>query len=411
MKSLTRGQLKTGLDSMRRAKWRNFWTMLGVIIGVSSVITIVSIGEGVKQQITGQIQRVGSDLITVRPAQLQTGGGQATNNVSLLSGVSITGSLSAADAASVRALPTVGAATPLTAVPGTVRADTGVYKGGFVIGTSADLPNLLKQTVQYGSFFNDDDDMAAVAVLGSGAAEKMFDEHVPLGRTFTFHDQQFVVRGILNAFDTTPLSADANFNNAIFIPNGEAQTITHQTASIYEILARPTHANQSDKTVAAIDTALNKLHGGAGGFSVLKQNQNQTSSDNVLSLLTNLVAGVAAISLIVGGIGIMNVMSVSVVERLHEIGIRKAIGATNRQILSQFMVEATALSLIGGVIGILVAATIDGILRIATNLRPVLSWQIILLATGVSLIVGIVFGSFPALKAARKDPIDALRSE
>jgi ABC-type antimicrobial peptide transport system permease subunit len=411
MKSLTRGHLKAGVDSLRRAKWRNFWTMLGVIIGVSSVITIVSIGEGVKQQISGQIRQVGSNLITIRPAQLQAGDGLGSNNVSLLSGINISGSLSPADAGAVRALPEIAAATPLTGVAGSVTAELGAYKSGLVIGASADLPVVLHQTLAYGAFFDDNDSTSQVAIIGSVAAEKMFKEQVPLGHSFTFHNQQFIVRGIFNAFDSTPLSQDANFNNAIFIPNAIAESITNNTASIYEILAKPKNANQSDKTVAAINTTMSTLHGGQGDYTVFKQNQNQAMSNGILNLLTSLVAGVAAISLIVGGIGIMNVMSVSVVERLHEIGIRKAIGATNRQILGQFLVEATALSLSGGIIGVAVAAAVDGLLRLFTDLRPILSWQIILLATGVSLVVGIVFGSFPALKAARKDPIEALRSE
>lgn len=409
MKSLTRGHFKTGYESMRRAKWRNFWTMLGVIIGVASVITIVSIGEGVKQQISGQIKHVGSDLITVRPAQLQPHAG-ASGNISLLSGASIVGTLSSKDAESVRALPAVAAATPLTAVAGAVKADSGNYTNGIVIGTSADFPNLLHQKIANGEFFSNDDDTLNVAVLGSAAAQDMFNVEVPLGRTFSFHNQDFIVRGILSPFASTPLSDDANFNNAIFIPNAQAQRVTNNTASIYEILAKP-KPGQSGQAVQQIKDKLTGLHGGSGDFSVLKQDQSQAASNGILSLLTSLVAGVAAISLIVGGIGIMNVMSISVVERLHEIGIRKAIGATNRQILSQFMVESTALSLTGGLIGIAVAAIIDGLLRLLTDLRPVLSWQIIVLASGVSLVVGIVFGSFPALKAARKDPIEALRSE
>jgi putative ABC transport system permease protein len=130
-----------------------------------------------------------------------------------------------------------------------------------------------------------------------------------------------------------------------------------------------------------------------------------------LDLLTKLVAGVAAISLLVGGIGIMNVMLVSVSERTHEIGIRKAVGATDRQILSQFMIEATTLSLVGGIIGVGVAFAVDVLLRLLTDMRPVIIWQAVVLAFGVSLIVGVVFGSIPALKAARRDPIEALRSE
>ena len=409
MKSVTRGQIKTGIDAMRRAKWRNFWTMLGVIIGVSSVIIIVSIGQGVKQQISGQIQHVGSDLITVRPAQLQSSG--LGSGSSLLAGVSIGGALSAADADAVRGLPEVAAATPLSAIAGTATADSGDYHGGLVIGVSADLPNLLNQSLSNGSFFEDGDDTSRNAVLGSRAAEQMFNEAVPLGRTFSFRGERFIVRGIFKPFDTTPLSQDANFNNAIFIPSPIAQKLTNNTASIYEILVKPKVSAHPERTVNAINAKLSSLHGGAGDFSVLRQDQNQAVSSDILNLLTSLVAGVAAISLVVGGIGIMNVMSVSVVERMHEIGIRKAIGATNRQILSQFLIESTALSLCGGLIGIALAAAVDGGLRLATNLRPVLNWQIILLATGVSLFVGILFGTFPALKAARKDPIDALRSE
>lgn len=406
MKSLTAGHLKTGLDSMRRAKWRNFWTMLGVIIGVSSVISIVGIGEGVKQQISGRIQHVGSDLITVRPAQLGASGATP-----LLTGVSITGTLSKQDADSVRSLPEVAAATPLIAVAGEIIADNGSYNGGLVIGTSADFPDVINQKLAYGAYFNGDDDGVPVAVLGAAAADKMFKEQVPLGRTFTLHSKQFIVRGILNAFDSTPLSAEANFNTAVFIPSVQAEELTNNSASVYEILVKPKLAEQSAHVVASIRSKVGSLHGGQGDFSVLRQSDSRAASSDVLSLLTNLVAGVAAISLIVGGIGIMNVMSVSIVERLHEIGIRKAIGATNRQILSQFLVESTTLSLIGGVIGILIAALLNVGLRLTTNLRPVLSWQIIVLATGVSLVVGIVFGSFPAFKAARKDPIEALRAD
>ncbi len=411
MPSLSHGNLKAGLDAMRRAKWRNFWTMLGVIIGVASVITIVSIGEGVKQQISGQIRYIGNDLITVRPAQLQSGGSSTSGNFSILSGMPITGTITDADAIAVKNIPEIAAATPLSAIAGKVQSDNGSYSGGLVIGTTPDLPQLLKQTVAYGEFFNSDDTDQYLAVLGSNAAQKMFNETVPLGRSFSFRGQQFMVRGIMRPLKTTPLSQDANFNNAIFIPSGTARTISKNTASIYEVLAKPYRSDQTTAAVAAINTKLAHLHGGPGDISVLRQDQSQAGSDEILNLLTSLVAGVAAISLIVGGIGIMNVMSVSVVERLHEIGIRKAIGATNRQILGQFMIEATALSLSGGIIGIAIAAAIDGLLRLFTDLRPVMSWQIIVMATGVSLAVGIIFGSVPALKAARKDPIEALRSE
>lgn len=410
MAALSRGNLRMGFDAMRRAKWRSFWTMLGVIIGVSSVITVVSIGEGVKQQISGQIKQTGSDLITIRPAQLQSGGAGITS-LSAASGFAINGVLSAKDADSVRALPQIDAATPLTAVSGKVQADTGAYSGGLVIGTSPDLPRLLNHKVAFGAFFADDETDQPLAVLGASAAEHMFNEAVPLGRNFTFRGQTFSVRGILQNFKTTPLSSDADFNSAIFISNTQAQILTNKTAAVYEILAKPKNTKDPSAAVTAITNKLSKLHNGQGDFSVLRQDQAQTANNDILNLLTSLVAGVAAISLIVGGIGIMNVMSVAVVERLHEIGIRKAVGATNRQILNQFVIEATTLSLTGGIIGIIIAAAVNAGLRAATNLQPVLSWQVVLLATAVSVLIGVVFGSFPAIKAARKDPIEALRAD
>ncbi len=411
MKSLTRGHLKAGIDSVRGARMRSFWTMLGVVIGVTSVITVVGIGEGIKQQVSGQIHHMGKDLITIRPAQLHTGSNVAADNVSLLSGLNITGSLTPKDADSVAQAPGVAAAAPLAAVAGTPSGDNGKYTDGLVIGTTPALPSLINQSLAYGTFLSDEDTGLNTAVLGARTAQKMFNEDVPLGRGFSFHGQQFIVRGIFNSFDSTPLSQEADFNNAIFIPYDTAETISNGAAPTYEILARASSAQQADKTVAAITHSLNQLHGGQTDFSVLKQNQNLASSNSILELLTRLIAGIAAISLLVGGIGIMNVMLVSVTERMHEIGIRKAIGATNGQILSQFIIESGLLSLTGGVIGIALAFGIDIGLRVFTNIRPAISWQVVLLASGVSLLVGVVFGSVPALKAARKDPIEALRSE
>ncbi len=411
MKALIGGHLKTGLNSVRGAKIRSFWTMLGVIIGVASVISVVGIGEGIKQQISGQIHHLGTNLITVRPAQLHSSSGAANDQAGLISGLNVTAPLNLADTVIVAKTPGVAASAPLTIASGSVKGDLGSYNDGFVIGTSTDLPGLLNQSLAYGSFFGSDETDANVAIVGQYALQKLFSDNVPLGRSFTFHGQQFIVRGIFNQFSNAPLSQQADFNKAIFIPNQVAERLNNNTAPTYQILARPKDARQTAAVAAHITQALNKGHGGQGNFSVLTGNQNLTGSGDILELLTRLIAGVAAISLLVGGIGIMNVMLVSVAERMHEIGIRKAIGATNRQILSQFMIESSVLSLTGGVVGIALAFLIDLALRLFTDLRPVISWQVVVLASGVSLLVGIVFGTFPAIKAARKDPIDALRSE
>jgi putative ABC transport system permease protein len=248
-------------------------------------------------------------------------------------------------------------------------------------------------------------------VLAQHAADMLFNEDVPLGHSFVFHGHEFIVRGIFNNFTTTPLSQQANFNNAMFIPYDVAQSLTNNSAPTYEILAKAANNKQTKQVAADINSRLEKSHGGQKDLTVLAGNQSLAASNNILDLLTAMIAGVAAISLVVGGIGIMNVMLVSVAERMREIGIRKAVGATNRQILSQFMIEASLLSVTGGIIGVGLAFLLDLLLRLTTSLEPVITWQTVSLATIVSLSVGIIFGSVPALKAARKHPIEALRAQ
>ncbi len=305
----------------------------------------------------------------------------------------------------------ISSSAPLSTIDTNVTSERGSFKNGFIIGTTADLPALINQTLTYGDFWSQEDEGMNVAVLGKTVAEELFNSDVPLGHTFKLHGQEFIVRGVFNDFGSTPLSDNANYNSSIFIPYEVAQQLTENTAGIYEILAKTDNSSAVAPTISRLQQSLSKTHGGQNNFSVLKADQAVAARSNVLSLLTNLISGVAAISLLVGGIGIMNVMLVSVAERMHEIGIRKAIGATDRQILSQFMTESSLLSLSGGVIGIIVAFILDGLMRFFTNLRPVISWQVVAVAFGVSLTVGIVFGSIPALKAARKDPIEALRSQ
>ncbi|HUY85169.1 MAG TPA: ABC transporter permease [Candidatus Dormibacteraeota bacterium] len=404
---LPQAHLKAGVDVIRGAKFRSFWTMLGVIIGVASVIMVVSIGEGIRQQISGQIHHLGQNLITVRPAEI--GIGSAGDGS--LTGLNVSQPLGVKDVDVISHTKGVAASAPLTVVGGKASGDHGVYRDGFVLGTTSDLPSLLNQSMLYGAFFSSDDNGLNVAVLGQHVAETMFSEDVPLGRSFTFHGRSFIVRGVFNQFTSMPLAQQADFNNAIFIPNDVAENLSRNTAPTYEVLARPAAGEHPVAVESRIRAALSQAHGGDSGLTVASGNQNLSTSNDILSLLTRLIAGVAAISLLVGGIGIMNVMLVSVAERMHEIGIRKAVGATNRQIMSQFMVESATLSLAGGVIGVALAFIIDILLRVFTDVQPSVSWQIVVLAVGVSLLVGVIFGTVPAVKAARKAPIDALRFE
>lgn len=411
--SLLRGNIKITIASLRATKWRSMLTMLGIIIGIVSVVTVVGIGEGVKREVAKQINQFGADLITVRPGKIAVASGSRVipANTDLLFGLNSISGLTEADLKAIKTARHVRVAAPLSVVSGTVEVEGHTVQDSLVLATNAELPQVLNHDVPYGEFFTDDESTAYSAVIGRHVAYSLFKDYVPLGKSFTFRGQTFVVRGMFDEFKGTPLSPASNFNNAIFIPYQTAEKLTGSSSQMYSILAKPDKPEHTHAAIAAINDKMLKVHGGENDFTILDQEQSLAASGRVLDLLTTMIAAIAAISLLVGGVGIMNIMLATVTERMHEIGVRKAIGATNRQILQQFMLESVVLSGVGGVVGVVLSITAVGVLRAYTSLEPVISWQAIVIAVGVSLVIGMVFGTVPAIKAARKDPIEALRHE
>ncbi len=411
MSSMNRGNIRMALASVRNAKWRSMLTMLGVIIGIVSVVMVVGIGEGVKQEIAHQVDQFGKDLITVRPGNVKTDRGHTITSTDLLFGLNSVSGLTTRDLTTIKKADHVRIAAPLSVVPGSVRSGNRKLEQSLVIGTNADLPAALDRSVPYGDFFSAKDEDANVAIIGRHVAQTLFDDYVPLGQSFTFRGYTFIVRGMFDDFKTTPLSPAANFNDAIFIPYKVAKKLTGDSIQMYSILVKPDRPANTQAAITSMNALLLKAHGDEKDFSVLNEKDNLAASGDALSLITTMIAAVAAISLLVGGVGIMNIMLASVTERTHEIGVRKAIGATNRQILNQFVMESAVLSLVGGVVGVAISLVSVLLLRVYTSLKPVVSWEAILVATSASLIIGLIFGVTPAIKAARKDPIEALRHD
>lgn len=408
MKSFSHGDIWAAVRSLRSSRSRSLLTIFGIVIGVSAAITIVSIGDGIKNQIADNINNVGRDLIIVRPDLLQP-----TNDISAIVGESSTGndSLTTNDVQLIQSLSNVQYAAPLSLLSSpTIRIANQIVSNLQVVGTTNDIVPILNQSLQFGNSFGQGD-ISNNAMLGQGASVKLFGAEVALGRTFTINGQSFFTRGELQSFYSAPLSIDLDFNNVIFIPYSAATSLQGGKPSTYEILVKPTSQSAISSVVSEIESSLTQAHGGVQNFSVLQQKNSLTASDTIVNLLTKLITAAAGIALFVGGIGIMNMMLVTVSERTGEIGIRKAVGATNRQILRQFLMEAVLLSVSGGIIGVVTALIINVGLHLFTVLEPTLPWPTILLATGLSLIIGIVFGLIPAAKAARKDPIEALRHQ
>jgi putative ABC transport system permease protein len=401
------GDTKLALHSIRTSKWRSFLTMLGIIIGVASVIVTVSLGEGVKQQVSNQLGQFGSDLITIRPGKTLSRDQNGILGLSLFNNVNAT--LTDNDVKLVNKVEGVRESAPLSVISAVPRYENTEFNKGMVVGTTASLPELINHKVQYGSFFSVGEEGRNVAVLGPTAAQELFHENVPIGKSFQMRGEEFIVRGVFEEFESNPITPGGDYNNAIFIPYVTGKTLSENNSQVFQIFAKPQNIDELEKVTNAIHTSLLSAHDQQEDFTIFTQGQSVDDTSYTLSLITAMIAGVAAISLFVGGIGIMNIMLVSVTERTHEIGIRKAIGATNRQIMRQFLTEAIILSFVGSIFGVMLAFTVNFVIRLTSDLQPSINIYVAGIAIGVAIAVGVVFGIAPAYRAARKDPIDALR--
>jgi len=394
--------LKLSIQSLMRNKSRSLLTMLGIIIGVSAVILLVSIGQGLQTYITKQFETLGANVVMVMPGKFGGGGNFASSANSFM-----VSKLSLSDVDKISRLgPPVGlVAASLESTANVSYAGKSRYSN--IGGYSSAYLKIMNLSTSTGVMYTDADDRASknVVVLGESLVTKLFGSMNPIGKSVTIGSQKFRVIGVLNKFGASGFGLD--INEFVAMPLTTAQKLLG-TKSIQSIGVQAKDKNSVPTVINMVKKELGKRLK-EDEFSVIDSANLIQTINQVLSVLTLALGGIAAISLLVGGVGIMNIMLVSVTERTREIGLRKAVGAKPTDILYQFLIEAVVLSLGGGVIGVILGSL--GALALSSFLETTITWWSILLSFGVSAAVGIIFGVAPAARASKLNPIEALKYE
>jgi len=407
--------IRIALTGLRANKLRSSLTTLGVVIGVASVIALLSIGRGSQAAITSRIESMGTNLVFVSP------GASSTSGVRGAAGSANTLTINDAEAIAAQAT-AVSAVAPYSQAMVQIIAGTENTRTQ-VLGVTANYASVRNLTVAEGTFITTAqvNSRSLVVVLGSSVAETLFGTTNPVGESVKINGYKYTVVGVLQSQGSTAMG---NQDDMVLAPITTVQyRLSSQKTSSGErtvqgITVQVTSASQIDTAIQQITAILDQRHEVASGsedFTVSSQESMIETLQSSTGVFVIFLAAIAGISLLVGGIGIMNIMLVSVTERTREIGIRKAVGAKRQDIMFQFLTEAAALSLLGGAIGMLagwaISRLVSGMTINSSTIQTVMSGDILILAVSVSAAIGIVFGLYPAYRASRLNPIDALRYE
>jgi len=395
--------IRLATQAIRKNKMRAALTMLGIIIGVAAVIVMVAVGYGARSRIHQQINNLGTNMIVITPGAAQQAG--------VSQGAQAFPNLSLKDVDKIRAESQyVSAVSPVIVSRTAVIGPAGNWRT-LINGVDTDYATIRDWQTTSGDFFAPDDVRAnrKVALLGNTVAQNLFPDRDPVGSDIQIRNAVFKVVGVLSIKGQTASGSDSD--DVVLIPyTTAAQTLSGRTF-IPQILAST--ANEQDIAAAQdeIATLLRESHNGQDDFTVKNQADLATAAESSTRVMTFLLAAIASISLLVGGIGIMNIMLVSVTERTREIGIRMAIGARGADVLTQFLVESIVMGILGGLAGLILGITGAKLVGHFTGWETVISPIVMVVSVGFSGAVGVFFGYYPARKAAALNPIQALRYE
>lgn len=414
MSLLLRTHFELAKTSLKERRGRTFLTCLGIAIGVASIILILSLMGSINNLIKTQVEAVGGNLVVIRPndskdeihdilTELTSTNHFNKSNLSL-SDVNAISSLNPEKQVDVD-FP-VMAVSPLAISTNTLTGERTVESGN-VLGTNEELKDLIGLNLKSGTFIKKES--LKGAVIGRDLSLKLFGTMEPVGKTFTLLGERFIIVGILSQSDSPINFNNVNFDDTVIV-NIDELSILDSNIQIQQINVKVASEDKTPLTAEKIDQILSESKRGEKNYVVAYGDQISHPAGSLFDIVSGMLTLVAGISLVVGGIGVMNIMLVSVAERTHEIGVRKAVGASNMNIFLQFLFESLILCILGGIAGLALGYVFAFLISIITPFNPYIDIQICLAAIGISVIVGTIFGLYPAIKASHRSPIESLKS-
>lgn len=406
---LIKNHIENAIDSLKSTRTRTLLTMLGISIGIASITLILSLSSGATKIITDQVQQLGGNIAVIRPGVTATG--PQIDNITAPATLDFAASsLTQKDIDAIRSVPNVQAIAPLMTISGSVTDDkNNAPPGTPIVATSPDLVDISNLEMRDGQFI-DSVTNHDTAVLGAQLSVDLFGTEQSMGRSFKIRGETFTVIGILKRINKPINYNNVDLDRSVLIGLDAGTRLNHDVLQIQQINVKATDTAKLSGVVNGVTTQLNKTHHDEKDYTILSGNDISRPASQTFYTFAATMAAVAAVSLIVGGIGIMNIMLVGVAERTREIGIRKSLGASHGHITWQFLIESLAMSIGGGIFGYILGYLLGFVLsRSILTFDPVFTWEIALTALGVSVFIGTIFGIYPALRASRKDPIEALR--
>ena len=398
--------IQNALESLAAIRMRTFLTILGVLVGIASMTIIFALSGGLGQMIVDQVEDQGGAIVVIRPKE------PGINNKNIISSLATSkaftkSSITEQDVTNASKAKDVLAASPIAVFSSDLKSANETITGN-ILATSPDLEKIVNLKLADGQFITNTSG-ANNTVIGHQMAVDLFGTSQAIGQNIYIKGQPFLVVGVLEKHKNSINFSNVDFDNVAIINFSAGKILNQDTIQIQQINVKVNSINNLASTDENIRKVVAEAHKDNDDFEVLSGDKISHPANQFIEIITMVLTLVASVSLVVGGIGIMNIMLVNVSERTREIGIRKALGANNSQIMLQFLTESMIISLTGGLFGYIAGYSFSYGLSLFLPFTPLLSWQIALIVGGISIIVGVFFGIYPAFKASKKDPIESLR--